>query len=54
MKEKNEMENFHAEWAACLLEGIENNCPAEIRQACLEKCACFHYRIACWRNMLEI
>ena len=53
MKEKNEMENFHAEWAACLLEGLENNCPAEIRQACLEKCACFHYRVNNMDCLLE-
>lgn len=23
------MENFHAEWATCLLEGIEDNCSPE-------------------------
>lgn len=47
------MENFHAEWAGCLLEGIENNCTAELRQACLEKCACLHYRVNNMDYLLE-
>ena len=47
------MENFQAEWAACLLEGIENNCSVKIGQACLERCACFHYRVNDMDRLLE-
>ena len=53
------MENFHAEWAACLLEGLENNCPAEIRSEPVWRNVPASITgliiwIACWRNMLEI
>ncbi|MGF7141748.1 hypothetical protein HNQ56_000158 [Anaerotaenia torta] len=47
------MENFHAEWAACLLEGIEDNCSPEIKHACLERCAGLHYRVNDMDQLLE-
>lgn len=33
------------EWAACLLEGIEDNCSSEIKCACLKRCVGLHYRV---------
>lgn len=47
------MENFHAEWAACLLEGIEDNCSPEVKRACLEHCAGLHYRVNNMEQQLE-
>lgn len=47
------MENFHAEWAACLLAGIENNCSPETKQACLERCAELHYKVNNMDQLIE-
>ena len=47
------MENFHAEWAACLLEGIEDNCSPEVKRACLEHCAGLHYKVNNMEQQLE-
>lgn len=44
-EQKTGHKNFHAQWAACLLEGIQENCSEETRQACLKNCAGLHYKV---------
>lgn len=45
MGQGTENNNFHAQWAACLLEGIQEDCSEETRQACLKNCTKLHYKV---------
>ena len=53
MGQRTENNNFHAQWAACLLEGIQENCSEETRQACLKSCAQLHYKVNHMDQQLE-
>lgn len=52
-KQRTDNNNFHAQWAASLLEGLQENCSEETRQACLKNCADLHYNVNQMEQQLE-
>lgn len=53
MGQRTENNNLHAQGAACLLEGIQEDCSEETRQACLKNCTEPHYKVNHMDRQLE-